>query len=109
MNETEFLARSAAVLDSLELQADGWVAMHDLDVETQRSGNVLTFIFDGKVYIIVNSQAPMQEIWVAAPSGGFHYRLAGSRWEDTRGGPHLAQALSQIFSQASGQTISVEV
>lgn len=109
MNETEFLARSEAILDSLEHQADDWAALHDLDVETERNGNVLTFVFDNTVYIIVNSQAPMQEIWVAAPSGGFHYRLEGSRWENTRGGPHLAEALSQIFSEVSGQAIAVSI
>ncbi len=109
MNETEFLARSEAILDSLEHQADDWAALQDVEVETERSGNVLTFIFNNTVYIIVNSQTPMQEIWVAAPSGGFHYRLEGSRWVDTRGGPHLAEALSQIFSEVSGQPVKVSV
>lgn len=109
MNETEFLARSEAILDSLEHQADDWAALQDLDVETERNGNVLTFVFNNTVYIIVNSQAPMREIWVAAPSGGFHYRLEGSRWEDTRGGPHLAEALSQIFSEVGGQPVKVNI
>lgn len=109
MNETEFLARSEAILGSLEHQADDWAALQDVDVETERSGNVLTFVFNDTVYIIVNSQAPMKEMWVAAPSGGFHYRLEGTRWEDTRGGPHLAEALSQIFSEVSGQVIQVSI
>lgn len=109
MNETEFLARSEAILDSLESQSDDWAALHDLDIEANRSGNVLTLIFDDTIHIVVNSQAPMREMWVAAPSGGFHYRFDGQLWKDTRGGPSLAEALSQICSEATGQPIKVMI
>lgn len=107
MNETEFLARSEAILDSLESQSDDWAALPDLDIEAVRSGNVLTLIFDDRIHVVVNSQAPMREMWVAAPSGGFHYRFDGRLWQDTRGGPNLAEALSQICSEATGQVIKV--
>lgn len=109
MNETEFLARSEAILDSLESQSDDWVALHDLDIEANRSGNVLTLIFDDAIHVVINSQAPMQEMWVAAPSGGFHYRFDGQLWNNTRGGPNLAEALSQIVSEATGEPIKVMV
>jgi CyaY protein len=107
MTETEFLERSTTILDSLESQSDDWVSLYDLDIEAERSGNVLTLIFDDAIHVVINSQAPMQEMWVAARSGGFHYRFDGARWNDTRGGPALAEALSQIFSEASGHPIKV--
>ena len=109
MTETEFLARCEAILDNLESQADDWVSLYDLDVDAHRSGNVLTLVFDNAIQVVVNSQAPMREMWVAAPSGGFHYRYDGQRWDDTRGGPHMAEALSQIVSEATGQAIKVVV
>src|SRR5690606_38268847 len=109
MNETEFLARSQAILDSLESQSDDWVSLYDLDIEANRSGNVLTLIFDDSIHVVVNSQAPLQEMWVAAPSGGFHYRFDGRSWNNTRGGPELSEALSQIFSEATGRPIRVMV
>src|SRR5690606_14592140 len=109
MNETEFLARSEAILDSLESQSDDWVALHDLDIEANRSGNVLTLVFDDAIHVVINSQAPMQEMWVAALSGGFHYRFDGQHWNDTRGSPNLAEALSQIVSEATGEPIKVMV
>jgi CyaY protein len=102
MTETEFLARAEAILDHLESQSDDWVSLYDLDIEAKRSGNVLTLIFDDSIHVVVNSQAPMQEMWVAARSGGFHYRFDGERWADTRGGPDMAEALSQICTEASG-------
>lgn len=109
MNETEFLARSQSILDSIESQSDDWVALYDLDIEASRSGNVVTLVFNDSIHVVINSQAPMQEMWVAAPSGGFHYRFDGQRWNDTRGGPHLAEALSQICSEATGQPIVVVI
>ncbi|MEI2417157.1 iron donor protein CyaY [Orrella sp. JC864] len=109
MNETEFLALAGEVLDGIESQADDWLALYDVDVDASRSGNVLTLAFDSGVQVIVNSQAAMQEIWVAAPSGGFHYRYDGQAWRDTRGGPALGEALSQIVSAAAGQAVTVKV
>ncbi|HUH88677.1 MAG TPA: iron donor protein CyaY [Pusillimonas sp.] len=109
MNESEFLARSKAILDELESQSDDWVALYDLDIEAHRSGNVLTLVFDDAVQVVVNSQAPMREMWVAAPSGGFHFRFDGQYWANTRGGPDMAETLSQIVSDATGQAIKVRV
>ena len=109
MNESEFLARSQAILDSLESQSDDWVSVHDLDIEAHRSGNVLTLVFDDSIHVVINSQAPMKEMWVAARSGGFHYRFDGQQWNDTRGGPHMAEALSQIVSEATGCPMKVLV
>ncbi|MDQ2137238.1 iron donor protein CyaY [Alcaligenaceae bacterium A4P071] len=109
MNDTEFLALTEKVLDTIESQADDWAATHDIDIEATRNGNVLTLVFDDEIHIVVNSQAAMQEIWVAARSGGFHYRFEGEHWHDTRGGPNLDDALSQICSDAAGVPIVVKV
>jgi len=120
VNETEFLRISQALLDSLEQQADRWQDVLDADLETERSDNVVTFSIrqatseagtaeKNTVYIIVNSQAATQEIWLAAPGGGFHYRWQDAQWQDTRGGPPLEAALSRVLSQACGQTVDVSV
>ena len=109
MNETEFLTLSGAVLDSIESQADDWAASQDVDIEASRSGNVLTLVFEDGTHVVVNSQAAMQELWVAARTGGFHYRYDGQHWNDTRGGPQLADALSQICSAAAGVPVAVRL
>ncbi|AKQ53437.1 iron donor protein CyaY [Bordetella hinzii] len=109
MTETEFLALTEQVLDSIESQADDWMATHDVDIEANRSGNVLTLIFEDDTHVVINSQAAMQELWVAARSGGFHYRFDGHQWHDTRGGPNLPDALSQICSAAAGVPLTVRV
>ena len=93
----------------IESQADDWAASLDVDVETSRSGNVLTMVFEDNTHLVVNSQAAMQELWVAARSGGFHYRYDGQHWNDTRGGPNLPDALSQICSAAAGVPVTIRL
>ena len=105
MTESEFLVQAETVLDMIEAKMDKLCDDDIIDVECKRSGNVLEieFIRNGSK-IIVNSQAAMQEMWVAARSGGFHYRMAGGKWTDTRHGSELYEALSQLVTEQSGGT-----
>jgi len=107
MTETEFDAQISAILDTIETHTDDWYDKLDVDVDAKREANVLNLLFDNKVPVVINSQAPLQEIWVAAPTGGFHYRFDGQHWKDTRGGVDLHDALSQIFSDVTGHPITI--
>ena len=109
MTETEFENRIKIILDALELQVDDWFERLDVDVDDKREANVLSLLFNNTTPVVINSQAPMQQIWVAAPSGGFHYAFDGQHWQDTRGGLVMHEALSQIFSAATGHPIQVKV
>jgi CyaY protein len=99
MNETEFEARASDVLERIEraLEQSGI----DADFEL-KEGGVLELEFDNGSKIIVNRQAAAREIWVAARSGGFHFRWDGSAWRDTRDGSELFAALSRLVSAQSG-------
>ena len=106
MTESEFLAVAEAVLDDIESRIEQTADAADVDVESSRSGNVLEIEFiDQGSKIIVNTQAPMQEIWVAARSGGFHFRMKGDLWLDTRDGSELFAALSSLVSAQAGQSL----
>lgn len=109
MTETEFDKRVRQILDAIETHADNWYDSLDVDIDTKREANVLNMLFENSIPVVINSQAPLQEIWVAAPSGGFHYGFDGTHWKDTRGGPNLQDALSQIFSEVTGHALTVEI
>ena len=109
MNDTEFLALATRVLDSIESQADDWSSADDVDIEVVRNGNVLNIVFEDGTTIVVNSQAAMHELWLAARTGGYHYRYDGQTWNDTRGGPPMHEALSQVCSQAAGKPLTVQL
>jgi CyaY protein len=109
MTESEFDERVRQILDAIETQADQWFDELDVDIDTKREANVLNMLFENSIPVVINSQAPLQEIWVAAPSGGFHYGFNGTHWKDTRGGPDLHEALSQIFSEVTGHSVTVNI
>ncbi len=109
MTESEFLALADRILSAIEKQADQWYDDLDIDVEPERNGQVVTLVFDNGTRVVINSQAPLQEMWLASPGGAFHYRLQGDTWCDTRGGPNLADALSAICTKAAGQPLTVRL
>ncbi|QOT76161.1 iron donor protein CyaY [Cupriavidus basilensis] len=107
MSESEFLALAQQELDRLESSVETAADAADADIEINRAGNLMELEFEDGSKIIVNSQAPMQELWVAARSGGFHFRHDGQRWVDTRGGGELYAALSGYVSQQAGVTLKL--
>ena len=108
MTESEFLGLVDTTLSRIEAALEDVTQTTDIDIECSRNGNVLEieFMANGSK-IIVNSQAPMQEMWVAAKSGGFHYKRADGRWVNTRDGSELYGALSRMLSQQGNAAIEV--
>jgi CyaY protein len=103
MTDSEFLALAEATLDNIEGAFEQVAEDTDVDIECSRSGNVLQIEFaDNGSKIIVNSQAPMKEMWIAARSGGFHYRRIDDRWINTRDGSEFYEALSRMASEQAG-------
>jgi CyaY protein len=102
MNETEFDAVAEATLDALERSLDA----AGIDCE-RKPGGVLELEFDDGSKIIVNRHGAAREIWVAARSGGFHYRREGDAWRDTRSGAELFEALSALVSGPLGRRVDL--
>lgn len=102
MNDSEFNALADAMLARIEagLEASG----ADLDFEMASAG-VLEIEFADGSKIIVNRHGSAQEIWVAARTGGFHYRWDGAVWRDTRDGGELLAALARLASAQAGQPV----
>lgn len=109
MTESEFLGLAENTLETIERALENAANVDDLDTECSRSGNVLEIEFvETGTKIIVNSQTPMQEIWIAARSGGFHYKRVQDQWIDTRAGEELFAALSRLVSEQAGQAIHLD-
>ena len=108
MSETEFLDLAETTLNTIEAAMDRLNDEDVIDVECKRSGNVLEIEFiDNGTKIIINSQAPMQEMWVAAKSGGFHYKRVDGQWINTRDGSELFAALSSLASAQGGVAVTL--
>ena len=104
MDESEFIRLAELTLQQLDrrIEASGI----DADCEFKGTG-VLQIEFADGSKIIVNSQAAAREIWVAAKSGGYHFRRDGERWVNTRDGAELFSALSGYLSQQSGEPVDL--
>lgn len=107
MTDSEYLALAEAALDAIERAVDDTGA----SIECERSGSVLTLEFDDGSKIIINLQAPKHEIWIAAKSGGFHFRYDAQQrcWLDTRDDRELFVALSDYAGRQAGETVDLTV
>jgi CyaY protein len=105
MDESEFIRQAEHTLLDLDrrIEASGI----DADCEFKGSG-VVEIEFGNGSKIIVNCQAAAREIWVAAKSGGYHFRSDGRRWVDTRSGTELFAALSTYVSEHAGKSVNLE-
>jgi CyaY protein len=56
--------------------------------------------------IVVNLQKPLHEIWLAARSGGFHYRFDGARWMDTKGHGEFFEHLTRCATEQAGRPLA---
>jgi CyaY protein len=101
MDESQFEARAAAALEALERALEESV---EADFEL-KEGGILEIEFDDGSKIIVNRHGAAREIWVAARSGGFHFRWDGAAWRDTRSGEELFAALSELVSRQLGRRV----
>jgi CyaY protein len=57
--------------------------------------------------IIVNSQAPLQEMWIAARAGGFHYKRVGDEWRNTRNDTEFFASLADFATEQGGAPIKL--
>ena len=73
----------------------------ECDIDAELNGGILTLTFANTSKVIVNRQTPMREIWIAAKSGGFHFKFDGAAWRDTRSHEQMEALLSRVVSEQS--------
>jgi len=105
MTELEYLDLAEAVLQAVETACDRINDETDADIDNQRTGGMVTLSFDNRSQIIINLQKPLQDIWMAARAGGFHYKCVAGRWQDTKGTGEFFTDLSRYASEQAGQPL----
>ena len=105
MDETEFTTLAEQALSRIEAALEETGV--DADVELKPGGVIEIEYADGSK-MIINRHAAAREIWVAARSGGFHFRWDAGAWHDTREGTELFAALSKLVSAQSGQAVRLK-
>ena len=105
MTDLEYQDLAERALQAVEAACDRINDETDADIDNQRTGGMVTLTFSNRSQIIVNLQKPLQEIWMAAKAGGFHYKYSAGRWTDTKDSSEFFAQLSRYASEQAGQPL----
>lgn len=102
MEESAFNALAGKTLAAIEAGLENSGA--DVDFELG-AGGVLEVEFADGSKMIINRHGAAREIWVAARSGGFHFRPDNGNWIDTRDGAELFAKLERLLAEQAGEPV----
>jgi CyaY protein len=108
LTDVQFHALTGAVLSSIESTVDGWLQDDVVDIDAHRTGGLLELSLPNGSKLIVNTQPPLHELWLAARSGGYHFKHVNGRWLDTREGHEFFDLLSTCASEQAGVALRFE-
>ena len=93
LDEREYAQRAEAALAVIEAKLEA----ADVDYEIA-AGGILEIDLEDGGKVVINKQSAVREIWVAARSGGFHFRWNGTAWVNTRGEEDLLETIERLIS-----------
>ncbi|MGZ5275102.1 MAG: iron donor protein CyaY [Caldimonas sp.] len=108
LSDADYHGLARATFAAVEATVDRLLDDDVIDIDAARTGGLLELRFPGGGTIVINTQPPLHELWLAAPSGGFHFKLSGGRWIDGRDGGEFFAVLSSCASALGGKPIKFE-
>jgi CyaY protein len=105
MTEAQFNQIVDELMFSIEESIDDSGA--DMDYENTAGMLTITCEANGS-QIILSRQPALGEIWLAARSGGFHFKLDETLWKNTVSGEPLITMLSDACLAQSGEKINFD-
>lgn len=108
LSDAEYHALAAKTLAAIESTVDRWLQDDVIDIDSHRTGGLLELAFPDGSKIVLNTQPPLHELWLAARAGGHHYRYSDGAWRDTRDGSEFFAALSAHASAQAGRPLRFE-
>jgi CyaY protein len=106
LSDAEYHRLTVAVLARIEATVDRWLQADVIDIDSQRTGGLLELVFPSGSRIVVNTQPPLHELWLAARGGGYHFRFVDDAWRDTRDGVEFFARLSDEASAQGACTLA---
>jgi CyaY protein len=105
LSDADFHRLAADALGRVEAQLDRWLQDDVIDIDSQRTGGLLELTFPSGSKIVINTQPPLHELWLAARAGGYHFKRVGDDWRDTKDGVEFFERLSQESSAQAGRSL----
>lgn len=108
MIEVEFLRLYKQTLVQIEEAVEAAINDLDADIDYESANDMLTLSFHNGSVAIISRQSAINQLWLAAVSGGFHFEFDASakNWICTVNGLSLQAMLSQICHEQGSVQIS---
>jgi len=109
MTESEYQEKIEAAFRWIENRADRWSEQAGLDLECHRTARVMELEFETGEKIVVNAQAPTQQLWLASRLGALHFVWSDAGiWTDTRGAGRFEPVFCAHASSLAGQALKID-
>lgn len=100
LTDAQYNAAIQATLARIEATVDKWLQNDVIDIDSARTGGMLTLSLPNRSQLVINAQPPLHELWLAAKRGGFHFKVdASGNWRDTKSGEEFFSLLSACASE----------
>lgn len=113
MNDQDYSQKIEATLLAIEEAMETMIQETDMDIDYETGGGILTISLGAGGKLILNQQAPLQQLWLAAKSGGYHldWNSEANQWQTDRDGEPLEALFNRVFTEQTGvaANISIEI
>jgi len=103
MNDSQY----NIITDELLLAVEEAIEESGHDIDYEGVGGLLTLTFKNSTKIIINKQAPLQEVWVATKFNGHHFQYSDKQWIDKRSSEEFWQFISTAVSKQAESNITL--
>ena len=105
LSDAEYDRRARDVLAAVEAASDRFLQDEVIDIDTSRTGGLLELEFPNGSKVVLNTQPPLHEVWLAARAGGWHFKWHDGRWTESREGREFFDVLSECASAQAGRAL----
>lgn len=102
MDITQFHELAEQLFQKIEQQLDNYAEKFDTDIDYETHGNVISVTFENKSKIIINTQEPLLQIWMATRKQGYHFDFKDGEWRCSRSN----MLFNELFDESVKDQIS---
>jgi CyaY protein len=88
--------------DTFKLVLDLFQDVDPEDADVEPAGDVIRIDLRSGQRIVLNTQRPVRQIWLAGGQSAWHFSFDGARWLDDKGRGELFEILGRLTRDAIG-------
>jgi CyaY protein len=105
LSDSDYHRLVSDVLARVEASVDRLLQDDVIDIDTNRTGSLLELGFVDGSKIVINTQPPLHELWLASRAAGYHFKYVDGQWRE-REGREFFEVLSDAATAQGGKAVS---